>query len=350
MQVENSKLLTIAIPTYSRSANLSLILDELIKQNSDEIEILIGDDMSPDDTPDVVATYLNKLPNLRYVRNPINLGFSRNVYALYNAAKTRYVWFLCDDEEIVEGNTISRILSSLKQKSPVVAVYNTIHEDPYGVVREIGSKIDTEFTSLDQLDDYQPLMRTTFLSTLILEKRNIDLDLESYPIENNVYVQVLLSLLLLSDKLRFMEFSFPIVRRNVGFKYGDFFKFYMVDHLKAIHMIPHIFNNKMFIKWSIRDFPTALKLYYSQKLGLFRYSKQPTFDTVLKIVLYYKLYSILILFFYLIYKVTPGFLVKYIYLIQLKKIHGPNKAIDIYHKKINRAFTDKRATGFTSYR
>lgn len=344
------KLLTIAIPTYSRSANLALILDELIVQNNEDLDILVADDMSPDNTEEVVASYINKLPNLRYIKNPQNLGFSRNVYSLYEKSNSRYVWFLCDDETIIPGSTIKHIVASLKENEPVVAVYNLIHEDPYGVIKEAGIDKDTCYESHDQFSDYQPLMRTTFLSTLIVEKRNLKIDISSLPIEDNVYVQVLLSLLLLSDKLKFMEFSFPIVRRNVGFKYGDFFKFYMVDHLKAIHMVPHSFDTKKFIKWSIRDLPTAFKLYYSQKLGLFRYSKPPTFDTVMKIVLYYKLYSLVILFFYLIYKITPAFIIKYIYFLQLKNIHGSNKATEIFNKNINRAFTDKRATGFTSYR
>lgn len=341
--------LTIAIPTYNRSKNLEIILKQLKEQYDESFEILVGDDTSPDDTSEMLERYTKEMTNLKYFTNEENLGFSGNVCKLYETADTRYIWYLCDDDEVTEG-AVKTIQYALNTYEPVVAVFNHLHVDPYGRKMNAGVTEDVIYEDLDKIDDYQPIMRTTFLSTLVLERRlSIDkIKTENY--KDNVYVQVTMALHLLSDKFKFAEFAFPIVDRHVGFKYGDFFKFYMVDHLKAVNLIETAFEPQKFVDWSIRDMPNALKLYYSQKLGLYTYQKEPTQETKTLLKKYYGTYSFIIFVFYYLYKLVPTVVLKSVYFLKLVSIHGYSKAKDIYKSYIDRAYRDERQTGFTSYR
>ena len=342
--------LTVAIPSYNRLEPLENIIKQCKKQTDQNFTILISND-APDnkDIERMVKKHQKTTPNLIYHCNETNLGFSGNVYKLYELTMTRYVWFLCDDDTIFP-DSVEKIRKSLGTYEPVVAVYNCTWFDAYGVKSNPGITKDTLYNDILELKDYHPLMRTTFLSTLVLEKRTPALEIKKTNYKDNVYVQVTLSLLLLSHRFKFCEIASTILHRNVGYKYGDFFKFYLVDVLKAVHEINHKFDNKKFTAWMIQDLPNALKLYLSQKLGLFRYAQEPSLDTINKISKYYGNYKYFIYSFKYIKLLTPTIFLKIIYFAQLVLIHGYKNAFRIYNQNINRAYTDNRKGGFMNYK
>lgn len=347
--MENDILLTVAIPTYNRSVTLEKILQHLSNERDVPFKILVSDDQSPDDTGDMVRRFQGSLPQLRYHRNEKNLGFSGNVLKLYELADTRYVWFLCDDETVLPG-AIRNIVTALKKYEPSVAVFNYSWDDPYGRRSFAVSNTDVVYEQQEDLIDYQPLLRITFLSILVVEKRHASIDVPKSVYEDNVFIQVTLALILLSERFKYCEIGVPIVHRNVGYKYGDFFKFNLVDVLKSVHATKHKFENQKFIERMIRELPVAFRLYLSQKLGLFRYVQQPTQDTMDKIAQYYGNYKYFIYSFRYFKMLTPAFLLKFIYWLQLLKMHGWNNASKIYKLNINRAYSDERKTGFTEYK
>lgn len=348
----NSKpLLTIAIPTYNRPENLEKILIQLEKQPNEKLVILISDDNSPDngETRRVVTKYQRSMPNLVFNRNEKNLGFSGHVCKLYELAETRYIWFFCDDDTLLP-NAVDNMISSLRKHEPVVAVFNCIWVDPLGRKSVAGPDKDIVYENPEDLEDYQILMRMTFLSTLVVERRISLDDIKKTDYTDNVFFQITLGLALLSDKFRFCEIAFPILHRNVGYKYGEFFKFSLVDHLRAIFAIKHNFDNRKFIKWSKKHLFTSFKLYLSQKLGLFIYEGKPTRKTIMEILKYYDVCSIFIFSFVILGFIIPKFLLRNLYLLKLYSIHGIRRGKEVYGNTIDRAYRDERKTGFTTYR
>lgn len=349
MNVDKSPLLTVAIPTYNRSDSLEKIICQLSREKNQSFRILISDDNSSDNTTAMVKKYQKSMPNLFYVKNETNLGYSGNVCRIYELVKTRYLWFLSDDETVLPG-AVDKIEEALVKYEPVVAVFNHIWIDPYGRKLVAGVSKDIIYDDINKLTDYQPLMRTVFLSTLVVEKRSpVDI-IKQTDYKNNIFFQITLSLFLLSDKFKFCVVASPIVNRNTCYESGEFFKFYLTDNLKAISIIDHKFDNKKFISWSKSHIFTALQVYLSQKLGLFKYKGQPTKETVKTIIKYYGASSIFVFFFPILYYLIPTFLIKFLYAVQLFRIYGYKKGLEIYHKNLNRAIKNKRKTGFANYR
>ncbi|QKJ31486.1 glycosyltransferase family 2 protein [Mucilaginibacter mali] len=71
--------LSICIPTYNRSGYLRETLESIVSQKefleSDEVEIIISDNCSPDDTPTVAKSFVDKYPTkIKYNRNPVNIA------------------------------------------------------------------------------------------------------------------------------------------------------------------------------------------------------------------------------------------------------------------------------------
>jgi len=342
-------ILTVAIPTYNRSKTLEKIIQELKNQPNQNFILLISDDRSPDETGKMVKKYQKQMPNLVYHRNEVNLGYSGNVCRLYEIATTRYIWYVCDDDTILP-NAVGDVIAALNKYEPVVAVFNTSWVNAYGQELVAGVSKDEIYTSEKQMETYQPLMRMTFLSIDVFERR-IPLDeIKKTDYKDNIFFQVTLGLMLLEDKFKFCEISRNVIHRNVGYKYGEFFKFYLIDQFKAIFIIKHNFDKQKFINWAIRHLPVALELYLSQKLGLFKYNGSPTRKTIRTMIRYYGIYSLAVAMFPIIYLFTPTFLLKSIYYLKLISIHGKNKAELIYKASINRTISDKRKTGFTAYR
>ncbi|MDO9454436.1 MAG: glycosyltransferase family 2 protein [Stagnimonas sp.] len=110
------KKLSICIPTYNRSAMLETLLVSLAAQISasgraDDIELMVSDNASPDDTQVIVAKYEGAI---RYWRNAENIGPDANFLKLFGEATGNYIW-LPGDDDTVRGDTLSYILKMIDQ-------------------------------------------------------------------------------------------------------------------------------------------------------------------------------------------------------------------------------------------
>ncbi len=277
--MKKNPTLTIAIPAHRRPETLEKIIVQLKNEKNQDFRLLIADDSMDQSVEKMIKKYLKTMPNLNYHKNEENLGFNKNVFQLYELIETKYLWYLCDDDTVLEG-CVDSILSAINKYKPSVAVFNCTWVNPYGVESKAGVEKDTVYSKIDELNDYSPLMRMTFLSILVFEKRIDAEHLKRTNYSDNIFIQLTLGLLILSDRFKYVEVAQEILHRNVGFKYGEFFKFYLVDHLKAVFLAKHGFNNQLFLKWSHEHLSTALQLYLAQKIGLFKYNGTPTKETL----------------------------------------------------------------------
>src|SRR5512138_2193028 len=69
-------LVSVIVPSYNGAKFLPESLDSILAQTYPNIEIIVLDDASTDDTPAVAARYAGRIT---YVRQPANLGQFDNV-------------------------------------------------------------------------------------------------------------------------------------------------------------------------------------------------------------------------------------------------------------------------------
>lgn len=105
------KKLSICIPTYNRSGFLDTLLTSLLAQiaasgRADDIEVLVSDNCSPDDTSAIAAKFEGAI---RYWRNEENIGPDANFLKLFGEAQGRYIW-LPGDDDTVRDDTLAYIL------------------------------------------------------------------------------------------------------------------------------------------------------------------------------------------------------------------------------------------------
>jgi glycosyltransferase involved in cell wall biosynthesis len=150
-----SPLLSICIPTYNREKELSLLLSTIIPQCiGKQVEIVVSDNASVDDTFNVCKKYTAMYNWIKYQCQPSNLGFAKNLVSALNLAKGKYLWMLGDDE-LINENSVQRILSALAENEPNLMICNLSRlnkvNDNWDAYKEFSSDIDRHGLSLDNL-------------------------------------------------------------------------------------------------------------------------------------------------------------------------------------------------------
>lgn len=96
-------LISVCIPTYNGAATLAQALDSIVSQNCDELEVVIRDDCSTDQTHQIALDYARRFPFIRVVRGEYNLGMDGNFVQTALLAKGTYVWLMGQDDVFGPG-------------------------------------------------------------------------------------------------------------------------------------------------------------------------------------------------------------------------------------------------------
>lgn len=99
-------LLSICIPTYNRSRFLKESLERfrLAITPDMDIEVLVSDNCSPDNTSFVVQEAINNGLKCTYVKNESNIGPDGNFLQCFRIATGKYVWLCGDDDYLIPDN------------------------------------------------------------------------------------------------------------------------------------------------------------------------------------------------------------------------------------------------------
>ncbi|MGY4492045.1 glycosyltransferase family 2 protein [Pseudomonas sp. TE3610] len=96
----NDKLISVVVPTYNYAHYLPRVLDSVLGQWADDLELVIVDDGSTDDTGAVLARYAERSPSIRVIRQPNGGAASARNLGVSNA-RGQYVLPLDADDELV---------------------------------------------------------------------------------------------------------------------------------------------------------------------------------------------------------------------------------------------------------
>jgi glycosyltransferase involved in cell wall biosynthesis len=130
-------LLSITIPTWNRAQTLAKALSLLLPQvekYSNEIEVVLSDNASDDNTSEIVQNYIKNYPgiNIASNRNNENIKFFGNFVKCRELAQGKYIWILSDDD-FVCPKVVSNIINAIKNNKDIAAIYlkNEIGSDAF---------------------------------------------------------------------------------------------------------------------------------------------------------------------------------------------------------------------------
>jgi hypothetical protein len=114
--------LSICIPTYNRARLLDATLTHLHDLHGLFSEIVISDNASTDDTPQVVARWQSRLGSCRYYRQPENRGALHNIFVSLSLATEDFSFVLSDDDRLIADGIVAAV-SEMAADADCVAVY-----------------------------------------------------------------------------------------------------------------------------------------------------------------------------------------------------------------------------------
>ncbi|MCC2644755.1 MAG: glycosyltransferase family 2 protein [Burkholderiales bacterium] len=110
--INNNSLISIAMATYNGSLFLLSQLDSIINQTYKNIEIIIVDDCSSDDTVKIIRQYQKLHTNIKLVQNPVNLGIVKTFAYAISLCSGEYI-ALADQDDIWFSNKLERLLENI---------------------------------------------------------------------------------------------------------------------------------------------------------------------------------------------------------------------------------------------
>lgn len=125
MSPDPERVLSICIPTFNRAPFLRGAIQSIFRglpaDLEQQVEVVVSDNCSTDDTPRIINELVARHPNLRAVRNPTNLGFDGNYRASVLAARGRFSMPLGDDDWFEDGG-VARILGVLRANPSLAGI------------------------------------------------------------------------------------------------------------------------------------------------------------------------------------------------------------------------------------
>jgi glycosyltransferase involved in cell wall biosynthesis len=99
MNADRQPLVSVGVPVFNGEAGLARCLDGLLRQDYNNLEIIISDNGSTDATPAICEAYARCDPRVKYLRSEENRGSIWNFNRVFELATGTYFMFAAHDDE-----------------------------------------------------------------------------------------------------------------------------------------------------------------------------------------------------------------------------------------------------------
>jgi len=190
------KLVSVIIPAHNAEKYIKEAIDSALAQTYKNIEIIVVDDSSTDDTKGIVLSYAD--PRIRLVthEDSLNHGPCKSRHLGYTLSKGAYIAFL-DDDDIFLPQKIEKQVRFLEKRDAVMTHCKVILQNetsiPYTWNFSLGMKAkqynlikDTDYLSRDDICISSSLIRSEAL-------KRVDFDIDKLTSAEDWYLWVSLS-------------------------------------------------------------------------------------------------------------------------------------------------------------
>jgi glycosyltransferase involved in cell wall biosynthesis len=128
----SQSLISVILPTYNGARHLAEAIDSCLNQTWPNLELVIIDDHSSDETPDIIARYAAKDERIRYLRHDRNRNLPAALNSGFAQAQGGYCTWTSDDN-VYSPAALEKMVTFLNQNEKADVVYTS-----YSRIDEIG--------------------------------------------------------------------------------------------------------------------------------------------------------------------------------------------------------------------
>jgi glycosyltransferase involved in cell wall biosynthesis len=168
-------MVSVIIPCYNSASYLSETIESVLVQDCPDIEIIVVDDGSTDNTADIVAHY----PGIRYIRQRhAGLAFTRSNGLRHSAGE--YIVCLDSDDRLIRGALALHLNSLMEQPDCAFSFGDVVFINAHGA--ELSDAECATLRSPKRLsppytgkDHYLPLLRSFYIPTpgMVMFRRTV---------------------------------------------------------------------------------------------------------------------------------------------------------------------------------
>jgi len=114
-------LVSFVVPCYKLAHLLVQCVNSILAQTYQDFEILIMDNCSPDNTPEVARSFHD--PRVKHIRNEVNLGHVPNFNKGITMARGKYVWLISPDDWLRSPDVLARYVDLMEHDPAVGYVF-----------------------------------------------------------------------------------------------------------------------------------------------------------------------------------------------------------------------------------
>ena len=269
---------SVIVPVYNTEMYLNRCLDSLVNQSLKEIEILVINDCSTDNSKNILDEYEKKYQNIKVFHNKTNKGIGYNRNLGIKKASGEFIGFI-DSDDWVEKNMFEKMYNKAKRDNLDLVICNYFRK----LMKE------------DELIDIESDFNIKYFDNTSLEKSpNLLLDINTAP-WNKLYKKELIENIKFPEDLKYEDAVFVMESlaeaKNIGMV-EDKLNYYLVrsksettvmnekvfDILTITKIIENNFKKTKYYD-DIKDFVEAYII-----TNLFRYTLQQKYqeDKLLK--------------------------------------------------------------------
>lgn len=176
--------LSICMPTYNFGRFIGETLESIIPQLTDNVEIVILDGNSTDNTPEVVSQFMTKCPQIKYYRQAQKGGIDKDMELSVAFAKGDYCWLFSSDD-IMLPQSLQIILNEISSQKDIYLCGFTLCSldlqeriGPHKILN-FPIPIDFDLSLKEEREKYFTNAFTTtaffsFMSSLVIKKNRWD--------------------------------------------------------------------------------------------------------------------------------------------------------------------------------
>lgn len=216
---------SIIIPVYNSEKFIKKCLDSVLNQTIKEIEIIVINDGSKDNSQKIINEYKNKYSNIIAIEQE-NMGVARTRNNAIKMANTEYVMFI-DNDDYIDENYVEVHLKEIEENNLDIVISGYRRPNLKGkIVRKIKLE-NTEWAKMMILAPWAKIYRKDFLI-----KNNIEF------LSNNIGEDVYFNLqaMLLTEKIKVLDYigynwfwNEKSVSNTSQRNYKDIKVFYLLD-------------------------------------------------------------------------------------------------------------------------
>jgi abequosyltransferase len=165
--------LSFCITSRNRAQVIGTTLENLLEQCSSDVEVVVVDGASTDDSVAVISEIASRHPQLRLLTPKENSGLDADFDKAVQAAKGTYCWLFSDDDLIVPG-AVLRVLEACAEDPLVVITDASVHNADFTEVeceRRLPAQGPSRYGPGDTVEFFRECAtHLTFIGAVVIKK------------------------------------------------------------------------------------------------------------------------------------------------------------------------------------